>query len=110
MNGKHTPGPWHVIKGLGIGRAATIAEVVVGNGEALKVKAYQDFDVDFDAEADAQLIAAAPELLEALVRLASKTEELVKHLQATDRLRPCFNLPALDAANAAIAKATGSAS
>lgn len=65
---------------------------------------------DFLADAKAALDAAgAPELLDALQVLHDKTAELIAHLQATDRLRPCFNFPALDSARAAIAKATGSA-
>lgn len=35
---------------------------------------------------------------QALAELAAKTAELIEHLQKTGRLAPCFNLPALDAA------------
>lgn len=38
----------------------------------------------------------------ALLNLADKTDELIRHLQATGRLRPCFNLPALAEARAAL--------
>lgn len=49
--------------------------------------------------------ADAKEALDALTLLEAKTDELVKHLQATQRLQPCFNLPALSVARTAIAKA-----
>lgn len=52
---------------------------------------------------DAQ--AAADEikrLRAALHELADKTGELIEHLQATGRMSPCFNLPALDAARRAL--------
>lgn len=38
----------------------------------------------------------------ALRDLVAKTDELVKHLQDTGRLRQCFNMPALDAAHAVL--------
>lgn len=41
--------------------------------------------------------------LAALALLAAKTDELIKHLQSTGRLQPCFNLPALTAAKAVLA-------
>lgn len=97
---RHTPGPWHVVKGLGIGRAATIAEVVVGNGQALKVKAYHDLDEDFDAEADANLIAAAPDLLAALEVVV---RDWTAQFERSGHLAPAW----CQQARAAIAKATG---
>lgn len=66
----------------------------------------EDYLADDAAALDA---AAAPELLEALTTLHDKTAELIAHLQATERLRPCFNLPALDGAREALANATGAA-
>lgn len=47
----------------------------------------------------------AKEALDALMLLEAKTDELVKHLQATQRLPSCFNLLALGVARIAIAKA-----
>ncbi len=46
-----------------------------------------------------QLVSAAPELLEALTKLADKCDELCRHDRRFDEL--------LDAADSAIAKATG---
>jgi hypothetical protein len=43
----------------------------------------------------------------ALRALAGKTDELLAHLKATDRLPPCFNLPALTEAHAQLARLNG---
>lgn len=40
----------------------------------------------------------------ALRALASKTDELLAHLKATNRMSPCFNLPALTEAHAQLAR------
>jgi hypothetical protein len=40
----------------------------------------------------------------ALRALASKTDELLAHLKATNRMPPCFNLPALTEAHAQLAR------
>ena len=85
METKHTPGPWI------IGNPTEIHDV---DGTRIVMCCQTSDDVTDDAsEANARLIAAAPELLEALkgvVRVADR---------ATDEF---------DAARAAIAKATGS--
>jgi hypothetical protein len=79
---KHTKGPWHVFKDSSIySKHAdyTLAEIVAGM-------------TDEECDANARLIAAAPELLEALQRLCA--DEL--HTQEK-----------WNNARAAIAKATG---
>ena len=86
MTSKHTPGPWRAVK-----RAQPIgwAEWEVAwsdDGELVCDVVYH--------EADARLIAAAPELLEALV------ECLECEFAVTDKA-------AIEKAQAAIAKATG---
>ena len=82
MGSKHTPGPWHVANGVQVrsekDQLARVWMMRTGEGKA-----------------NARLIAAAPELLEAI-------EEL---LSATQHLNPC---PAtVEKARAAIAKAKG---
>jgi len=60
---KHTPGPW-VISGDEINTAdgqTKIAEVIGGDG-----RRFQDEEDNTECLADARLIAAAPDLLEAL--------------------------------------------
>jgi len=103
----HTPGPWHYMPGY----PAIVSELVDIPADpeqgtaAIPVKV-----VDLcgamggeDTTADAQLIAAAPELLQAL-------QELQKELRAVVKLdvKKHFSLMLADAAaNKAIAKATG---
>jgi hypothetical protein len=99
---KHTPGPWHVkqlmsyvdqfeIRGprdSGVMVARTIEWGSAAEG-------------DDPSEANARLIAAAPELLEAL-------QEMVDEINSGDE--PGHGSPWHDKARAAIAKATGSVS
>lgn len=64
MSAQHTPGPWRVLQVRG-GHEIRIGFGVVGNWLA-SVWMDEDVEVDEIAEADARLIAAAPELLAAL--------------------------------------------
>lgn len=99
---KHTPGPWHVIQHgtmvvsdpNGDIEKTHIASIVGHNGDA-------NFNAN-GLEANAKLIAAAPDLLEALQRLQTAAynvggEHVTEHQQLID---------AADSAQAAIAKAT----
>lgn len=94
---KHTPGPWVYAADTTCPRAkvttvAVCADFVIGLACDIPGGNYRDGDPSGDPEADARLIAAAPELLEALkgvVRVADRS---------TDEF---------DAARAAISKATG---
>lgn len=88
---KHTPGPW--VKN-GINWYGSNGEkVVISNGPAYGSKIHFP-----SAEANTRLIAAAPELLEALETLAEHFE----YYMGDNECRPLEN------ARAAIAKATGS--
>ena len=103
MNTKHTPGPWynstanpHAVnkdgKGLAIGIATTH-----GTDDAN----YSDFFPSTEeAKANARLIAAAPELLEALVVALMDLEQAQAETHIDFR-------GSIDAVRAAIAKATG---
>ena len=64
MNTKHTPGPWEVYDMQWTGTVA-IAKVLSDGSRHLVVGPYID-------EANARLIAAAPELLEALQAIVGK--------------------------------------
>lgn len=94
MESKHTPtpGPWHVSKHQ--------------NGREALIYGHDDFEVARacypNRDANACLIAAAPELLEALRALAREASPLMEQWGPRDRR-------ALDAARAAIAKAEGRA-
>jgi hypothetical protein len=70
---KHTPGPWVYERDNGPGRnrpyittVALCCDFVIGLPSAFAGGNYRDGDPSGDAEADARLIAAAPEMYEAL--------------------------------------------
>ena len=96
---EYTKGPWH------ISETGPKWSINVGNGgdsnrHIAMVSSYQEFTSDHTENlANARLIAAAPELLEALVSLV---QEYVK-------LKPAvvFNRGAIEQARAAILKAIG---
>lgn len=102
MSSKHTPGPWVVtphpethVDVFGVGEIMDDKQMQYGLSHTI---CYQN------AEANARLIAAAPELLEALIRLEA---ELVE-----DKYGDCYEpspFENLALARAAIAKATGEA-
>jgi hypothetical protein len=91
----HTPGPWEVT-GPNIRQGETRALLFI------QEKPFADAEPDPDEQAaNAQLIAAAPEMYAVLV-------DLIEQIEAYDRLRganSCAISP--DAALAAIAKAEG---
>lgn len=64
---KHTPGPWSVYEAVN-----AQAEIVSSTDNDFSVRV--EGRTTDDAEANAQLIAAAPELLEAAVTVADKLE------------------------------------
>lgn len=101
---KHTPGPWAYALEYGpsvtelprITTVARCANYVIGLPSEYPGGNYRDGDPSGDEEADARLIAAAPELLEALELLTAGIENSV-----SDTYIPLVK------ARAAIAKATG---
>jgi len=88
MNTKHTPGPWS------INRYDTYDKDIVIREPGVRVD-FDDVDQD-EQEANARLIAAAPELLEALNAMMDGYDESYTQDQPPNK-----------AARAAIAKATG---
>jgi len=107
MNAQHTPGPWAYALEYGqnitelprITTVARCANYVIGLQSDYPGGNYRDGDPSGDEEADARLIAAAPDLLEAL-------RNLLKEGEFTDypNTRQWF---AVNAARDAIEKATG---
>lgn len=99
MHSKHTPGPWDVDEG----DKSTIYELDAANPIA---EVFSDRSAE-ENEANARLIAAAPELLDALTALLDEAEDVfVCMADATGIDR--HNLPPqFAAARAAIAKAEG---
>ena len=98
---KHTPGPWTVVKPQYENKKGVFASIYT-NPATEKGFRTCEFDIRADgyqnshAEANARLIAAAPDLLNMLQRMADET---------AGGFPPC--LLTLEQARAAIAKAEG---
>lgn len=118
MKNQHTPGPWKCQNedGKWLGNhddwsasydgdnstgVETTLPIVAGDGTTVAIAVYQNtsFDDDEELEANARLIAAAPDLLEALVQLNADA----RYARGGDEKA----LAAHERARAAIAKATG---
>jgi len=104
-DGKHTPGPWEYAAGDVIDREGrVIAELYDGNGEPRLGKAAR-----LEADTNGRLIAAAPEMLEALRPLAAEpchaqmSERVGKHCTMPPDIGSCRSC----AARAALVKAEG---
>jgi hypothetical protein len=93
-----TPGPWTVHKGGGGHRRSHV--IVRGDQIVAWMEGLNNNDCGLDLDDNAALIAAAPELLVALLKT---TEQLEMATGGAGR----GNREALSAARAAIAKATG---
>jgi hypothetical protein len=111
MMNKHTAGPWSIphfarqevdcdcVYVLAEGYCGSIADVSIDNGKRIS-EGGNDSPPLAEAQANARLIAAAPELLEAL-------QALVKSLSDQDDEGLIEHAQQMVAARAAIAKATG---
>jgi hypothetical protein len=93
----HTRGPWHTTWHFIPQAGRAIAAYV--NGEAWK--GVKSFSVE--AESNAWLIAAAPDLLAALQRLRDDVQNA--HVGSDERCRDCAVCQSLNLADAAIKKA-----
>ncbi len=92
---KHTPGPWRTKRE---GFSTVYVEARIDGGLIQEVAACGPTEAGLEQqEANARLIAAAPELLEALRGIMKLDEDLCSE----------GAIEALDKASAAIAKATG---
>lgn len=99
MDTKHTPGPWMRDKKASMRICDTNdRQVAACGGRQSNME-----NVDDENEANATLIASAPELLEALQSIISQADAQFK---AGDR-HATFNKQTIDSFRAAIAKATG---
>lgn len=97
---KHTPGPWRVTRG---NSQMSDKGTTIWHRECAGV--YSDAYTHGDADADALLIAAAPDLLEAIqavLQIDANGVSLKDRLKSWNAGRP-----ALEKAEAAISKATG---
>jgi len=95
---KHTPGPWSRVPGATNGLDIPCAHVGTVQSDHWHVAlVFADGNIGVEtAEANARLIAAAPELLAALCALFTVCDEELAHIRV---------FPERDAARAAIAKA-----
>ena len=105
---KHTPGPWKVIPARGYEKRGWVDVVADRNSPVVGADSFVRYSCD-EAEchhgvriapANAALIAAAPELLEALEMIVSEADSYTARTG-----KPVYNW--LDQARAAIAKAKG---
>ena len=94
----HTPGPWHAEHGTPTGRRL-VADLVEGEQHLTHYRIVHEGEREGDGEADALLIAAAPDLLSVLVGLVGLAQV------AGTRLHQYAE--ALEDARAVIAKAVG---
>ena len=101
MSAKHTPGPWRSRNRLGSGNWKDERSIGVESFEWIIADVCGDIDHTDEARANARLIAAAPDLLQALIDVCASNDE-VAHPQWKGS-------PDEVAARAAIAKARGEA-
>ena len=93
---KFTPGPWHV--GFANVKENEISHIGVRSKEWVVCEVQTDVD-DLPGEANAQLIAAAPDLLAALVALSNLAQECIENISDDEQA-------VIEVARAAIEKAT----
>ena len=94
---KYTPGPWAV-------NGNTPDQVYTEQGDTLAIVRGTRRISDEERNANARLIAAAPELLEALEKLANMVPEIARALPSGV---PMAYAEAFDKARAALTKARG---
>jgi len=107
MTSKHTPGPWEVVEGGSPG-------VLHVKGPPLPITIVTiALDIDFagslEREANARLIAAAPELLEALIEATACGMVPISSAKEGGASTHSRQVKCADMIRAAIAKATGEA-
>ena len=104
MSAQHTPGPWVIHKhGLGSPYLGNVVREWQQDGITYMrtITIQLKYDTPEVNEANAQLIAAAPELLRTLTNLINATNV------NADELDPLTVFVAIEQAKGAIAKATG---
>jgi len=107
MSGKFTPGPWHRDY-AGNGNVWAANCKVADTSNPIQEWRYRDVP-DEERGANANLIAAAPDLLASLIELLEPLERASAALVAEGKALNQNGEAAFDRARAAIAKATGAA-
>ena len=106
---KHTPGPWKVISEQ-TAREVEVFEIAeISHYRVIRDARGDGFDAQGHDLADARLIAAAPELLEALRGALKALDAIGDEMTVGERYTNAgqYLLDSLTPARAAIAKATG---
>ena len=105
----HTPGPWHVEKPTTERKKGTFATLLTGvGGRGFPTCEFEITSENYKnshVEANAVLIAAAPELLDALADAVDELEQMHRHYYG-NCTGGCPACVAIDKARAAIAGAT----
>ena len=104
---KHTPGPW-VVRTIDQSLATVETQdgrYIIGNAGQLRADDWKTGHIE--RRANARLIAAAPELLEALQEMVAGDAEAIEEAQALGVPFPEEMLATFKKARAAIARATG---
>ena len=113
MNAKHTPGPWAVGHEMNSERPGSVPVVAMVR-DSLGGKMHVAFvnGMAGEQEANARLIAAAPDLLRALMAIVENADKgfSVTTWTGLDGIADAGTVANVDAARAAIARATGGAS
>ncbi len=105
MSTKHTPGPWRTERE---GFSTVYVEARIDGGLIQEVAACGPTEAGLEQqEANASLIAAAPDLLEALKEMVAGDAEAIEEAQALGVPFPEEMLATFKKARAAIARATG---
>lgn len=109
-NPKHTPGPWSVLYSSNKYPSIHAGETKTPIAVLYEYVSETDRDLLDNAEANARLIAAAPELLEALENIAASLRTLKKAVGLESHVAEMLGMDDhLTVINHVIAKATGGA-
>ncbi len=110
MSAQHTTGPWGVFEDIGGALAVHARALAIANVVECDEQPGEVFEFGPVSMANARLIAAAPELLEAAEANSGILQALLVHLQGAISDKVCADIrERISATDAAIAKATGSA-
>lgn len=110
MSDKHTPGPWMLTESDRFDKEMVITtqhRLDESIGCICEMDVYFTGQIGIEQEANARLIAAAPDLLEAAQRFVEVMDESFDHPDTASEIDKLNKVA--DAARAAIAKATGGA-
>jgi hypothetical protein len=111
---KHTPGPWsvpHYASGHGVCTCGYVFAYDLTVAEVYRGGRTRDEPAPDEAKANAHMIAAAPDMLAALLKLAEAAEAYMKYhadkFYSECEAQPTGLWPFIRTARAAIAKAEG---